>query len=105
MHQGDLILAFLAAGNRDAQAFPDPDVYDPDRKAHHHGHGRNLAHSFGEHHCGGTALGHAMMNAAMARLLERTSAIEPVGDPRDLPHNGNLLFSMPTAQPVKVTLA
>ena len=39
-----------------------------------------------------------MMNAAMARLLERTSAIEPVGD-RDLPHNGNLLFSMPTAQP------
>lgn len=104
--QGDLVMAFLAAGNRDPVAFPDPEAFDVDRTSHHRGHGRNLAHSFGEHHCGGTALGHAMVNAALRRLLERTSSIEAVGDPSaPRPHTGNLLFAMITELPVRVTLA
>jgi cytochrome P450 len=105
--KGDLVMAFLAAGNRDGEAFPDPDTYDIDRRApgHHHGHGRNLAHSFGEHHCGGTSLGHAMMDAAFRRLLARTTSIEATTNPRDLEHNGNLLFSFIVALPARVEVA
>ena len=103
--EGELLMAFLAAGNRDPAVWPDPDTYDLERQTpgHHHGHGRSLAHSFGEHHCGGTGLGHAMMNAAMRRLLERTSSIEATSDPTRLPHTGNLLFAFIAELPVRVT--
>ncbi|MFN8041104.1 MAG: cytochrome P450 [Acidimicrobiales bacterium] len=104
---GDLLLAFLAAGNRDPKAFPDPDTFVLDRHAHvrDHAQGYNLAHSFGEHHCGGTTLAHTMMDAAFARLLERTSSIELEVAPADLPRAGNLFFSMITELPVRITPA
>ena len=104
--EGELLMAFLAAGNRDPAVWPEPDSFDLERQVpgHHRGHGRNLAHSFGEHHCGGTNLGHAMMNAALRRLLERTTSIEAVEDPTHLPHTGNLLFAFIAELPVRVTL-
>lgn len=44
-----------------------------------------------------------MMNAAMRRLLERTSSNEATSDPTQLPHTGNLLFAFIAELPVRVT--
>ena len=62
---GDLVIASLAAANRDPAAFPDPDRYDPDRPATPH----HLAFAAGPHACLAADLARAQATAILRELL------------------------------------
>ena len=62
---GDLVIASLAAANRDPAAYPDPDRYEPDRPATPH----HLAFASGPHACLGADLARAQAIAALRKLL------------------------------------
>ncbi|MFI6291490.1 cytochrome P450 [Nonomuraea sp. NPDC050790] len=63
---GDGVIVLLAAANRDAAAFPDPDRLDLLRPP-----GRHLAFSHGVHQCLGHALARAQVEIALTVLLTR----------------------------------
>jgi pimeloyl-[acyl-carrier protein] synthase len=67
--------AFLAAANRDPEAYDDPDRFDPDRGGPPH-----LAFSAGRHVCLGAPLARLHGEVAIARLLERLPGLRLAGD-------------------------
>jgi len=62
---GDLVIASLAAANRDPAAYPDPDRYDPDRPVTPH----HQSFASGPHACLGADLARAQAIAALRELL------------------------------------
>jgi cytochrome P450 len=71
----DLVL-LLAAGNRDASVFPDPDRFDPDRAgARHLGFGGSL------HYCVGAPLARFEAEAALTALATRLKGPRLIEDP------------------------
>jgi cytochrome P450 len=62
---GDLVIASLAAANRDPAAYPDPDVYDIDRP----GTPQHLAFAAGPHACLAADLAQAQARAVLHELL------------------------------------
>jgi cytochrome P450 len=62
---GDLVIASLAAANRDPAAYPDPDVYDIDRP----GTPQHLAFAAGPHACLAADLAQAQATAVLRELL------------------------------------
>ena len=71
----DLVL-LLAAGNRDASVFPDPDRFDPDRVGSRHlGFGGSL------HYCVGAPLARFEAEAALTALTRRLKNPRLVEDP------------------------
>ncbi|MDP4024876.1 cytochrome P450 [Methylobacterium sp. NEAU 140] len=71
----DLVL-LLAAGNRDAAVFPDPDRFDPDRTGTRHlGFGGSL------HYCVGAPLARFEAEAALTALARRLKNPRLVADP------------------------
>ncbi|WP_457105100.1 cytochrome P450 [Methylobacterium sp. P5_C11] len=71
----DLVL-LLAAGNRDAAVFPDPDRFDPDRAGIRHlGFGGSL------HYCVGAPLARFEAEAALTALASRLKAPRLIEDP------------------------
>lgn len=72
--EGDTVILALAAANRDADRFPDPERFDPDRNGSAHlGFGR------GRHGCPGAALVRQAVAIATQELAASTSAIERAG--------------------------
>lgn len=66
MRRGDKVLLLFGSANRDERAFPDPDVFDIDRKPEH-----QVAFGRGVHFCLGAALARMEARIALAALLKR----------------------------------
>ncbi|MFP5370861.1 MAG: cytochrome P450, partial [Actinomycetes bacterium] len=73
---GEKIAALLGSANRDPAAFGDPDTLDVGRAGNPH-----IAFGAGVHFCIGAPLARVELQAAFGSLLDRTSSIEPAGDP------------------------
>jgi cytochrome P450 len=63
---GTNISVLTAAGNRDPEHYPDPDIWDLDRHADDH-----LAFGFGRHHCLGYHIARMEMGLALNAILDR----------------------------------
>jgi len=64
--QGSKVIILLGAANRDPRRFPDPDVFDPGRKAN-----QPLSFGAGMHYCLGAALGRVEGQMGFQRLFAR----------------------------------
>ncbi|MEU4202581.1 cytochrome P450 [Streptomyces sp. NPDC045470] len=93
---GQCVLVSTAAGNRDPEAFPDPERLDLNRDATGH-----LAFGHGPHYCPGTALGRMQVEVALEGLLSRFPGIETAVPPQDLVWHQHLLPRTLTALPVR----
>jgi hypothetical protein len=74
---GDHVLAVLASGNRDPEAFTDPDTFDlqrPSAPSH-------LAFGAGAHQCPGAAIAHLELESALRAITDRSPRILPAGEP------------------------
>jgi hypothetical protein len=66
IRKGQVVVAVLAAANRDPEQFPDPDRFDIGRRD-----SRHLAFSLGPHYCVGAALARLEGQLLLAALLRR----------------------------------
>ncbi|HEX4826782.1 MAG TPA: cytochrome P450 [Xanthobacteraceae bacterium] len=66
MHVGDKVALAFGSGNRDWRKFPNPDVYDIDRRPQGH-----LGFGAGKHFCLGSQMARLVTAVAMKRFLER----------------------------------
>ena len=66
MRRGESVLLLFGSANRDFRAFPDPDVFDIDRRPDH-----QVAFGKGAHFCLGAALARMEARIAITALLER----------------------------------
>ncbi|MFI6865851.1 cytochrome P450 [Nocardia sp. NPDC050406] len=82
--RGDLVIALLAAANRDPAAFPDPDVFDPDRDTRH------LAFGLGPHFCLGAPLARQEAQLALTRFAQRVTDARLSVDPPPYREHVNL---------------
>ncbi len=81
--EGDRVVVWFAAANRDAEAFPNPHVLDFSRKKDEHlAFGRG-----GPHFCIGTHLARLEIKVLYEQLLPRLKSIEPTGETRRLHSN------------------
>jgi cytochrome P450 len=81
LREGDRVLLFYAAANRD------PEVFGPDAEAFRAGRdaSRHVAFGFGEHFCLGAQLARLEARIAFTHLLERFSSWELAGEVERLP--------------------
>ena len=70
---GTVLLAALAAGNRDPEVFGDPDAFDPQR-----GGAEVLSFGVGPKFCPGWNLARSQLAAALAVLLERLPGLDVI---------------------------
>jgi cytochrome P450 len=66
LRPGDKVALAFGSGNRDWRKFPDPDVYDIDRRPQGH-----LGFGSGKHFCLGSQMARLVTEVAMRRFLER----------------------------------
>ncbi len=77
--EGDKVVMFYPAANRDAAVFDDPDRFDVSRDPNHH-----LAFGWGPHFCLGASLARGEIRGIFAELLRRLPDIEVCGEVRRL---------------------
>ena len=75
LERGDLAMVLLASGNRDPDAFADPDRFDVGRDPNNH-----LGFGFGLHHCLGAPLARMETGVALAALVRRVRTLELASD-------------------------
>jgi hypothetical protein len=73
---GDVVLALLAAANRDPARFAEPDRFDVGRPDNLH-----LAFAWGLHFCLGARLARMEGQLVFAGLAQRFATVEPAGEP------------------------
>jgi cytochrome P450 len=74
MPAGAQLLFALGSANRDAEVFPDPDVYDLDRPRDQFG--RILSFGGGRHFCLGSSLAKLEAKVVLAEIVKRVRAVE-----------------------------
>jgi cytochrome P450 len=96
IHEGDVVYADAFAANRDPEAFPEPDVIDPDRQGKRH-----LQLGYGMHHCMGAALTRLETTTLLTRLAQEFPTLSLDTDPHSLPWDQGTLLRRPTSLPVR----
>ncbi|MFI9272907.1 cytochrome P450 [Kitasatospora sp. NPDC052896] len=91
--KGSRVRLMLAAGNRDAARFADPDRFVPDRADNAH-----LGFGGGLHYCVGATLARAEAQIALTALARRLHAPRLLADPP--PYRANAILRGPEALPV-----
>ncbi len=94
VREGDKILMFLGAANRDPRAWDDPDRYDIGRRTTNH-----VGFGAGIHSCVGRLLARMEGEAVLSALARRASRIEIAGEP--VRHYNNTIRSW-SSLPVEV---
>jgi cholest-4-en-3-one 26-monooxygenase len=74
---GDRVVMWFPAGNRDPEAFPNPDTFDTDRGRDRAQH---LAFSAGPHTCQGAYLANQLLSKALTESIKRLPDIELAGE-------------------------
>src|SRR5215510_9836862 len=92
MHLGDKVALAFGSGNRDRRKFPNPDVYDIDRRPQGH-----LGFGAGKHFCLGSGMARLVTATAMRRFLERVPEYHLSS--KELVWNSSSNFRSPTALP------
>lgn len=77
LKQNDWLMLCYASGNRDEEVFPNPDVFDIDRKPN-----RQLAFGNGAHLCLGQHLARLEMRILYEELLPKLKGVRLDGEPR-----------------------
>jgi 4-methoxybenzoate monooxygenase (O-demethylating) len=80
--EGQKVLMFLGAANRDPRRFEDPDRYDITRRTIGH-----VGFGFGVHLCAGLLVARLEGEALLAALARRVGGLELTGAPRWQPNN------------------
>jgi cytochrome P450 len=83
---GEGIICATDAGNRDDEAFPDPDTLDIHRSARHH-----LAFGYGVHQCLGQPLARVELSVVYRTLYRRIPTLELAVAMDDLPFKHDML--------------
>ena len=92
---GDKVALAFGSGNRDARKFPDPDVYDIDRRPLGH-----LGFGSGKHFCLGSQMARLVTEVAMKRFLERVPDYHLTAD--RIAWNSSSNFRSPIALPFAI---
>jgi cytochrome P450 len=92
MREGDKVALAFGSGNRDWRKFPDPDVYDIDRRPQGH-----LGFGAGKHFCLGSQMARLVTEVAMKRFLARVPEYHLMVD--HLGWNSSSNFRSPAALP------
>lgn len=95
MRAGDNVALAYGAANRDRRKFPNPDVYDIDRKPQGH-----LGFGVGKHFCIGSQLARLITEAAMRAFLARVPEFEVAS--REFAWVASSNFRSPMALPLRV---
>ena len=95
--EGEKILMFLAAANRDPQRWEHPDDFDLDRDPSGH-----VGFGMGIHQCVGQHVARLEAEAVLTALAARVARIEPDGEPRR--HHNNTLRAW-ASLPVRLVAA
>lgn len=72
IRQGEKVVLFLEAANRDPQAFPDPHTLAGDRQPNAH-----VAFGFGAHRCPGASVARMEIQVALQALLDTLQELRP----------------------------
>jgi cytochrome P450 len=75
--EGEKVLLFLAAANRDPRQWPDPERFDITRRATGH-----VALGYGIHACVGAAFARLEGEVLLQALARRAGSLAPAGEPR-----------------------
>jgi hypothetical protein len=96
IRRGQLVLAVMAAANRDPAHFPDPDRFDAARHPNFH-----LAFGHGHHHCVGSELSRLEARLAFTILLTELKTLDLL--PVELRHRENFNMRSYQTLPVRVS--
>jgi 4-methoxybenzoate monooxygenase (O-demethylating) len=75
--EGEKVLLFLAAANRDPRRWPDPERFDITRRAIGH-----VAFGYGIHACVGAAFARLEGEVLLRALARQAGSLTPAGEPR-----------------------
>ena len=89
--EGAKLFLWLAAAGRDADIFPDPDAFDPERPNAR----RTLAFGRGIHFCIGSALGRLEATLALEELTRRFPGLRLAPPGQEIPFHPNISFRGP----------
>ena len=92
IHAGDKVALAFGSGNRDRRKFPDPDLFDIDRRPQGH-----LGFGSGKHFCLGSQMARLVTEVAMRRFLDRVPDYHLTVD--KVAWNSSSNFRSPTALP------
>ena len=95
LQKGDIVLAWMAAANRDPEIFDRPDEFDISRMPNRH-----VSFAHGPHMCLGAPLARMESMLAATELLKNTKSLELISEPV-LP--GNTMLNGPLSQKIRVT--
>lgn len=91
---GELVMALMAAANRDERVFKDPHQFDMKR-----GSRGGLAFGLGHHFCIGAALARMTTRVMLSAIIEHMQRIEPVGV--DIEYNRTFTSRGPVRLPLR----
>ena len=95
IHAGEGVLALGNSANHDPDAFPDPDTFDPDRRARHH-----VAFGYGAHQCLGQNLARVELQIVFDTLFRRVPSLRLAAPVDDLPFKDDAVLYGVHALPV-----
>src|SRR5688572_15563842 len=97
---GSVVVAMLAAANRDPRRFPQPDRFDPAREENPH-----VAFGHGVHFCLGAPLARMELEISLGTLLRRFPDVALACDRADISWRPSALLRGPAKMPVRLAPA